>query len=127
MMRIRNKLFFGSAVVLFFAVFGTVQQARAQSGSMEWHGTVDDKVNVLIRSRNATTNTVSGQTTTDDWSRFEDRLPRGNIRVRVEKNDGRGSVYVMQQPNRRNNWTAIIRVDDPKRGHDRYKFTVYWE
>jgi hypothetical protein len=126
-MRITNKVFFGFVFVLFMIVLGNAQEARAQSGSMEWWGTVDDKVNVLIRGRNATTNTVSGQMTTNDRARFNGRLPRSNVRVRVDKNDGRGSVYVMQQPSRRNNWTAIIRVDDRKGGNDRYRFTVYWD
>jgi hypothetical protein len=126
-MRITNKIFFAFVFVLFFTLLGSVREAGAQSGNMEWRGTVDDKVNVIIRGRNATTNTVSGQMTTDDSARFSDRLPRNNVQVRVDKNDGRGSVYVIQQPNRRNNWTAIIRVEDRKGGRDRYAFTVYWD
>ena len=54
-------------------------------------------------------------------------MPRDRTSIRVEKGDGRGSVYVLQQPSRRNNWTAIIRVDDKKGGRDRYRFTVYWD
>jgi hypothetical protein len=126
-MKITNKLFFGFVFVLFFIVLGSFQEARAQSGSMEWWGSVDDRVNVVIRGRNATTNTVSGQMTTDDRSRFNGRLPRDRSNVRVEKGDGRGNVFVLQQPNRRNNWTAIIRVVDNKGGRDRYRFTVYWD
>jgi hypothetical protein len=126
-MKIIGKLLLTTAFLTAFVLLVNVQQARAQSGSMEWRGTVDDKVNVIIRGRNATTNTVSGQMTTDDRASFTERLPRNNVQVRVEKNDGRGSVYVLQQPSRRNNWTAIIRVEDRKGGRDRYRFTVSWD
>jgi hypothetical protein len=126
-MKITGKLLLTAAFLTAFVLLVNVQQARAQSGSLEWRGSVDDKVNVVIRGRNATTNTVSGQMTTDDHAYFNGRLPRENVQVRVDKNDGRGSVFVLQQPNRRNNWTAIIRVVDNKGGRDRYRFTVSWD
>lgn len=115
--------FFAALTVLFVGS----ENASAQSGSMQWRGTVDDTVQVIIRGRNATTNTLSGSETYDDRANFNGRLPRNNTRVSVQKTNGRGRVYVVQQPNRRNNFTTIIQIVDNKSGRDRYSFTLEWD
>lgn len=111
--------------VVLFAGSGNVSAQR--SGSMEWSGTVDDTVQISIRGRNASTITLKGSTSYDDRYNFNGRLGRDNYEVRVNKNQGRGRVIVVQQPNRRNNWTAIVRIIDEKRSRDYYSFTLYWE
>ena len=117
------------ALAVFGAVvfFGNVETICAQSGSMDWSGTVDDVVQVNIRNRNAVTNSISGRAYYDADFNFDGRAPRRNANVRVEKTDGRGRVLVIQQPNRRNNFTTIIQIVDSKGGPDRYRFTLYWD
>ncbi|HEY0428644.1 MAG TPA: hypothetical protein VGC76_12760 [Pyrinomonadaceae bacterium] len=122
-----KKLAFAAAVLTAIILFGGSENARAQSGTMEWRGSVDDTVQVIVRGRNATTNTLSGSETNDDRASFNGRLPRDNTRVWVNKTNGRGRVYIVQQPNRRNNFTAIIQIVDNKGGRDRYSFTLSWE
>ena len=117
-------------IVLFAAtfLFGNVENVNAQdSGSMEWRGTVDDSIQVVIRNRNARIRHINGRFIDDARFNFDGRAPRNNSDVRVEKRDGRGRVFVVQRPSRRNNFTTIVQIDDPKGGSDRYRFTLYWD
>ncbi len=116
------------AVAVFAAAvfFGNVGTARAQSGSMQWNGTVDDVVQIRIRNRNARSRAVSGRAYSDDNFTFNGRAPRQNANVSVDKRDGRGKIYIVQQPNRRNNFTTIVEIVDKKGGPDRYRFTLNW-
>jgi hypothetical protein len=122
-----KKIVFAVAFLAAFIFFGGSENVSAQSGSMDWRGTVDDTVQVVIRGRRATTNTLSGSQTYDARADFNGRLPRDNTRVSVNKTNGRGRVYVVQQPNRRNNYTTIVQIVDNKGGRDRYSFTLSWD
>jgi len=122
-----KKIAFTFAFLAMFVLFAGSENASAQEGSMEWRGSVDDTVQVIIRGRNATTNTISGSQTYDARTNFNGRLDRNTTRVRVNKTNGRGRVFVIQQPNRRNRWTAIVQIVDNKGGRDRYGFTLTWE
>jgi hypothetical protein len=111
------------AAAIFFGNVGTV---RAQSGSMQWSGMVDDVLEISIRNRNAQSRTISGRDYDDDDFRFRGRAPRRNADVSVNKTDGRGKVSIVQRPNRRNNFTTIVQIVDKKGGADRYRFTLDW-
>lgn len=117
---------FAVAVFAAVAFVGSVKTTYAQRSSFEWSGTVDDTVQIRIRNRNARTRTLSGQAYNDDNYNFSGRAPRDNANVSVDKRDGRGRVFVVEQPNRRNNYTTIIQIVDSKGGADRYRFTVNW-
>ena len=126
----KNLKMLAFTVAVFGAVvfFGNVQNAHAQrDGSMEWSGTVDDVTQIVIRNRNARTRHISGRFYNDADFYFNGRAPRENASVRVDKRDGRGKVFIVQQPNRRNNFTTIVQIDDSKGGADRYRFTLYWD
>ena len=121
---------FGFIVALFAGVFffGNVENASAQeSGSLDWRGTVDDSIQIVIRNRNARIRHISGRFIDNARISFDGRAPRNNTEVRVEKREGRGRVFIVQRPNRRNNFTTIVQIDDPKGGTDRYRFTLYWD
>ena len=124
----KNLKMIAFAVAVFAAVtlFGNVETVRAQSGSMQWSGTVDDVVQIVIRNRNARTRHISGRAYNDDNYNFNGRAPRRNANVEVDKRDGRGRVFIVQQPNRRNNFTTIVQIVDSKGGADRYRFTLSW-
>lgn len=122
-----NKLTLAAVLLTAFVLFGGTETASAQSGSMRWSGSVDDVVQVVIRRRNVSTNTMSGSQTYDARYSFNGRMPRNNVRVWVDKTEGRGRVVIVQQPNRRNRWTTIVQIIDSKGGRDRYRFTLYWD
>ena len=117
-----------SLAVLFAAFFfANVGEARAQRGSVEWSGTVDDVVQITIRNRNVRTRHISGRDYDDAQYNFRGRAPRQNVNATVNKEEGRGRILIIQQPSRRNNWTTIVQVNDSKGGADRYRFTLYWD
>lgn len=124
--------------IFSFAVFGILLLCGAEptfaqrSGTLEWRGTVDDRVNLVIRGRNVRVVTLSGQRYGNGNSDFDngydsDRGRRQYGRARVDKRDGRGRVDIIQQPNRRNNYTTIVQIYDSKGGADRYRVYVEWE
>jgi len=129
-MKIIKALGFFTVALVIVLFFGNLNAVKAQSGSMEWRGTVDDRVQVVIRGRSATVNTISGSSYNDDRSNFNGgggRWVNGrNYHASVNKQNGRGKVRIVQQPNRRNNYTTIVEVDDSKGGADRYRFRVTW-
>ncbi len=123
-----KKFVFAIALISGIFLFGNVENANAQrNGSMEWRGTVDDSIQVVIRNRNARIRHLSGRFINDARFSFDSPAPRGNANVRVDKRDGRGNVFIVQRPNRRNNFTTIIQINDPKGGTDRYRFNLYWD
>ena len=126
----KNLKMFAFLIAVFGGAlfYGNVQNVQAQrGGSMEWSGTVDDVTQIVIRNRNARTRHISGRFYDDYRFNFDGRAPRQNVNVRVDKRSGRGRVFIVQQPNRRNNWATIVQIDDSKGGADRYRFTLYWD
>ncbi|HEU4994898.1 MAG TPA: hypothetical protein VFT29_08760 [Gemmatimonadaceae bacterium] len=93
-----------------------------------WRGTVDNDVRIYIRGSNVQSQVMSG-TTMRNRGRVDadNALPRRDGVVRVEMLEGRGSVYVLQQPSARNDYTAILRVRDAQGGAARYRFVAYFD
>jgi len=94
-MRNLKTMIFAVAVFTAAVFIGNVGTARAQSGSMEWRGTVDDVVQIRIRNRNARSKTISGREYNDDNFSFNGRAPRQNANVSVDKRDGRGQIFIV--------------------------------
>lgn len=131
---IKNLIKFLFISAVFFAVvfIGNSENVQAQwggaqSGKIEWRGTVDDRVQLVIRGRSLRVRTVSGQRYGNGSTSFSSPLPsRRDYNVNVKKRDGRGNVYIVQQPNRRNNYTAIVQIEDLKGKADNYRVEITW-
>ena len=89
-------------------------------------GIIDDKTDIVLRGDRATYRTLSGDRPRDVDLRLNRPLPRRNVTVRVDERAGRGKVWVVQQPRRENDYTAIIRVYDSQRGASRYDIVANW-
>lgn len=97
------------------------------SGMLHWSGAVDGEVDIRLQGRSIDYQNVSGQRPFDVRSEVSGRpLGNGSGGVEVRANQGRGSVYVVQQPSAFNGYTALIRVRDPQGGYGRYDFDVIW-
>lgn len=96
-------------------------------GQMTWEGNVDATVQITLRGRDASVRTLSGRNPTGVRYNFNDALPRRPVNVSVRQIEGRGNVRVIQQPSRLNGFSAIIEVNDPRGGDDRYAFEVDWD
>jgi hypothetical protein len=95
-------------------------------GRLSWQGTIDDEVHLIIRGNTAQTKTISGTEYADAFFSFSSPLPSANLRVFVNKKDGRGSAKVIQQPTADNDFTAIIQILDKSGGAREYGLEIYW-
>ena len=97
------------------------------SGALAWRGQVDDVVEVRVQGRRVDYVTRSGATVRDVQTRVSGNgLPEHDVSVTIRNSQGRGSVWVAQQPSARNGYTAIIRIQDPQGGFGHYDFQAAW-
>jgi hypothetical protein len=98
-----------------------------KEGWLEVEATVDGSVVFHIWGGEATPETLSGQPAQGQKVQVGAALPsNGKVTCTVEKRSGRGTVKLTEQPNDRNGYTALVRIDDPSRGADKYVFRVKW-
>jgi len=53
-------------------------------------------------------------------------LPARDTTVRLENVEGPGTVEVIQQPERSNNFTAVVRVANSQPSRAEFRFTLIW-
>jgi hypothetical protein len=95
-------------------------------GRMTWRGQVDAYVELTIQGNRVRSIERDGAPTINEQVNFSNSLPRADVRVSVNKLNGRGEVSVIEQPNQSNNYTAIIKIVDDKGGADDYEIEVDW-
>lgn len=93
-----------------------------------WGGTVDREARIVVHGRDVQTQmSRTGGTYNRGRVSGERALPRRDGYVRIQVLEGRGRVFVVQQPTARNDYTAILRVSDQQGGADRYRFVAYFD
>lgn len=97
------------------------------TGRAFWRGRVDKEVRLIIKNRNIETQLISGNPNPPGTFSFADPLPTRNVKVEVNKKEGRGKVRVLQQPNRNNDYTAIIQIYDEGGGARDYQLEIFWQ
>ncbi len=94
---------------------------------VRWTGDVDDALEIRIQGNRIDYRTLSGKSVRHVRADFANGgLPRNDVQVFVTDQTGRGSVSVVQQPSSWNNYTAVIRVYDPRPGYGAYSFDLGW-
>jgi hypothetical protein len=99
---------------------------RPVIGRVYWRGTVDDKVQIVIRGDQVETRTIAGRNYPDGTFSFTSSLPNRKISVDVNKTKGRGGARVIQQPSKSNDFTAIVEISDSDGGAKEYQLDIYW-
>lgn len=97
-----------------------------QSGGVRWRGRVDQTTNIVISGADVQTVNVSGNGTSGVTFDINGSLAQRPGSINVRKRSGRGTVTVIQQPNRGNDYTAIVQVFDPGSGADNYDLEITW-
>ena len=105
---------------------GDYPDSGNRSGRMTWRGRVDDDVRIRIRGGSADVETIGGSPYYDAQPNFSNSLPNRRVTVRLTEKRGRGDIFIEQQPTRENDFTAIVRIKDPKGGASDYAFTLEW-
>jgi len=97
-----------------------------RGGRMTWRGRVDDDVRIRIRGGSADVETIGGTAYYDGQPNFFNSLPSRRVTVRLTSKRGRGEIFIEQQPSRENDFTAVVRIRDPKGGASDYEFELQW-
>ena len=88
---------------------------------------VDDRARVQLRGDQIVVATESGKRSTDQGSMCNQPLPFGHVDdFRVTTEHARGSIVDVTPPNRRNNFTGALTIDDPQNGGEVYEVVVAW-
>lgn len=95
-------------------------------GKARWRGTVDKEVHLVLRNNNIQTTIFDGQNYGEGTYNFTAAMPNSNVQVYVNKKKGRGNVSVIQQPDRGNNFTTIIKILDSDGGAKEYDVEIFW-
>lgn len=95
-------------------------------GRVRWRGTVDDEVQLVVRGNTFDVRTISGTTNPPGTNNFTSPLPNRRVSVAVNKTKGRGSVRVLQQPTRDNDFTTVVQIKDGSGGARDYDLEIYW-
>ncbi len=105
---------------------GQYPDSGGRGGRMTWRGRVDDDVRIRIRGGSADVETIGGTEYNDGQPNFFNSLPNRRVTVRLTQKRGRGEIFIEQQPSRENDFTAIVRIRDPRGGASEYEFELQW-
>lgn len=100
--------------------------SRDEGGVFVWKGRVDIGAEIVIQGHRYRVEDEGGQGTQEHRARFSEPLPSRPIPVSLRKRDGRGRVELVQAPEPGNQYTAVVRIEDPKGGADTYEFELVW-
>ena len=123
------------AAVISVSIAVSAATASAQSGRrdntreriLEWQGQVDREIRIQIDNRRASVIEVGSNERTRRRVNMQGSIPNRPGTLYVQVLQGRGRVDVIQQPDARNGYTAVIRLRDPDGGAARYRIAAYWE
>jgi hypothetical protein len=101
-------------------------QRPLEGGVIRWRGRVDGRDQLVIRGDKIDIRHLEAKPIIGMSHTFSSPLPRRAVTVGLNILDGRGSVRIVEQPNRGNNYAVIIEIEDPKGGADNYEFEIYW-
>jgi hypothetical protein len=95
---------------------------------LHWSGNVDDQLEIRIQGNRVDYRTLSGsQPTSVRSDRANLAMPRQGAQVSVIQNQGRGQVWVVEQPTSLNGYTTVLRIRDPQSGSGFYDFNLMWQ
>jgi hypothetical protein len=92
----------------------------------EWRGRVDREIRLRLHDDDASVYRVGSNESRVGAGRVLRAIPRRPGHLTVERVEGRGAVDIVQQPNERNDYTAVLRLRDPSGGADSYHVVAYW-
>ncbi|MBI1352923.1 MAG: hypothetical protein GC160_01155 [Acidobacteria bacterium] len=100
----------------------------SQDGRFDLRARVDGEAVFFLQDGRVSYRSLSGRPPRDAGSEYRKEIPRGRmLGLRLEQRDGRGRMWIEEEPSARNNWTMVVRVSDPKGGEDRYHARITWQ
>lgn len=139
MSKMKNVAYSAAAALLFASVgFAQVEiqlrvrqqpgwDPRAREGRCEVRVWVDHQAELRMRGDGVFVRTLEGARSYDEGSACSQPLPYNSVRdLQVRQIAGRSRVNLVQAPDRMNNYTALISINDDQGGGDHYAFEVTW-
>lgn len=114
-------------VLLFFLLGAFAATAVAAKERFQWKGRVDGVDEILVRGRSVRVNHLEAKPIQRQDYRFSDPLPAHAVEVELGVVEGRGTVRLMEQPSERNDFTAVVRIEDDGGGASDYEFELVWD
>jgi hypothetical protein len=103
-------------------------KANSKEGTLILRLIVDGEIELRVQGDKIHYTVASGLPPREDGSEFTQPIPRTKLKsFKVDKKDGRGEIQLLEQPAPGNDYTARIRIDDPKGGDDKYRIEVKWK
>jgi len=97
-------------------------------GMMHWTGDVDKTAVIRWRGDRAMLQNIEGDVARNVRADVAGvGLPSRDVTLRIVQREGRGNIIIEQQPSSGNNYTAVIRVNDPESGYGHYDFDVVFD
>ncbi len=101
---------------------------NSRDGRFDLRARVDGSVTFFIRGDRITYQIDQGAPPLDEGSEYRAELPLGEVYgLKLDQRDGRNSIRIVEEPSRRNNWTLVLRIEDPEPGNDRYHARITWD
>ena len=111
-------------------LIGSLSGLAGMAGAEErfqWRGVVDGVDEILIQGSDVRVNHIEAKPIQRQDHRFTAPLPSRAVEVELRGVQGRGKVRLMEQPSSRNDYTAVIRIEDDKGGDGEYEFELVWD
>lgn len=134
----RRVLFIAAAVMAAGSCFGQGEiqlrarqlpgwDPRQREGHCQIRVWVDDRAEVRLRGDRIWVTTLQGAKSRDEGSECSQPLPYNSVSgFQIRQTAGRNQIRMAQEPNRGNNYTALIAIEDPQGGGDDYAFDLTW-
>lgn len=94
---------------------------------VSWSGRVDGRDLIYIRGNDLWVDHRDGQPVCETNYSFYNPLPNRQCELNVRQVNGRGNVRIVEYPSARNNYTAVVQVEDRDSGSDFYNLEIDWQ
>jgi hypothetical protein len=100
---------------------------RTAEGTYDILVQVDGEAFLYVQDKNLKYLPLSGGPIQDKGTNYTQGIPRAVFNsFNIKKNAGRGTVDLYEEPNTKNDYTAVIRVTDKNPGSDFYAIQLTW-
>jgi hypothetical protein len=107
------------------------ERGASKTDKLTWSGRVDHAAVVSCHAKSCVSTPEPGSAehvapVADEHFKFSKPLPDRDTEVRLEGQDGRGEIRLIQQPRESNHYTAQVSIHDPDAGASDYAFALVW-
>ena len=103
-----------------------LERSAGKTGRIRWSGRVDEEALIRCLQQTCSSSAAHGAPAANEHFKFSRPLPQQSVDVRLEDQDGRGDIRLVEQPSERNNYSAVVSIRDPQSGSGEYSFSLVW-